>query len=261
MLLRLTIAILLFGCAVPAAGQPRTVTQLSYAVYAAGLNVIQVDAKVALARDDYRVDAKFRTAGLFGRFFPVEIDSVAEGGWAGLRPLPRRYASGGLSRGDVRRLAIDFQDGQPILRELIPPDDGEHMPVPPGQERDAIDTLSAMVYLVRNVTGTGTCDGRARLFDGRRVIDIAGRTVGRETLPHEDRAMFHGPAIRCDFEGRQRAGYVKSEPDAERLRVHVSQAWLAEVIPGQPALPVRVVFETRFFGFATAHLTAATPVR
>ncbi len=261
MLLRLTAATLMFGFAVPAWGQPRMVTQLSYSVYAAGLNVIQVDAKVALAREDYRVDAKFRTAGMFGRFFPVEIDSLAEGGWAGLLPLPRRYASGGLSRGKVRRMVIDFPAGQPVLRELVPPDDDEHMPVPPGQERDAIDTLSAMAYLVRAVTSTGTCDGRTRLFDGRRVIEITGRTIGRESLPREDRSIFHGPAVRCDFEGRQLAGYVKSETDAERLRVHVSQAWLAEVTSGQPALPVRVVFETRFFGFATAYLTAATPVR
>ena len=261
MLLRLAAATLMFGFAMPAEAQPRAATQLSYGVYAAGLNVLLLDAKVALTKEDYRVDVKFRTAGMFGLFFPVELDSLAEGGWNGAAPLPRRYASGGLSRGKVRRTAIDFQAGQPVLRELVPPDDDEHLPVLPGEERDGIDTLSAMAYLVRSVTSTGGCDGRARLFDGRRVIDIIARTAGRETLQREDRSMFHGPAVRCDFEGRQLAGYVKSENDAERHRVHVSQAWLAEVVPGQPALPVRIVFETRFFGFATAYLTAATPAR
>ncbi len=261
MLLRLAVATLMFGFAMPALSQPPTVTQLSYGVYAAGLNVLRLDAKVALARDEYRVDAKFRTAGMFGALFPVEIDSLAEGGWDGLLPLPRRYASGGLSRGKVRRTAIDFQAGQPIVRELVPQDDDELMPVPPGQERDGIDTISAMAFLVRSVTATGGCDGRARLFDGRRVIDITARTVGRETLQREDRSIFRGSAIRCDFEGRQIAGYVKSENDAERMRVHVSQAWLAEVTPGQPVLPVRIVFETKFFGFATAYLTAAKPAR
>ena len=261
MLLRLTAATLMFGFAMSAEAQPRAATQLSYGVYAAGLNVLLLDAKVALAKEDYRVDLKFRTAGMFGVFFPVEIDSLAEGGWNGTLPLPRRYESAGLSRGKVRRTAIDFQASQPVLRELVPPDDDEHLPVPPGAEKDGIDTLSAMAYLVRSVTAAGTCDGRARLFDGRRVIDITARTVGHEHLQREDRSIFHGTALRCDFEGRQLAGYVKSEDEAERKRVHISQAWLAEVVPGQPALPVRIVFETRFFGFATAYLTAARPAR
>jgi hypothetical protein len=36
-------------------------------------------------------------------------------------------------------------------------------------------------------------------------------------------------------------------------------AWLAPVVAGGPPLPVRMVFETRWFGDATMYMTAVGP--
>jgi len=36
-------------------------------------------------------------------------------------------------------------------------------------------------------------------------------------------------------------------------------AWLAPFLPGTPALPVRISFQTRWFGVATMYLTSAAP--
>ena len=35
-------------------------------------------------------------------------------------------------------------------------------------------------------------------------------------------------------------------------------AWMAPVLPGAPSLPVRIAFQTRWFGWATMYLTGAT---
>ena len=261
MLLRLAAAVLLFASTAPAQGQTRTVTQLSYAAYAAGFHVLLLDAKADLGRAAYRVDLRFRTTGVFGFVFPAQFDSFAVGTWSEGLPAPQRYASWGVARGTDRRTVLDYPAGQPILREHIPEVDDERDPVPPGAERDSVDTLSAMAYLVRRVAETGACDGRSRLYDGHRVFEIVSRTVAREVLPQEDRSIYAGPALRCDFEGRQTAGYTRDQDDTERHRLHLSQAWLAPIVPGHPALPVRVMFETRFFGHATAYLTGAAPVR
>ncbi len=261
MLFRLAAAATLLGFVHVARAEQATVTKLSYAVYAAGLNVLMFEARVDLDPAAYRIDLNFRTAGMFGFLFPAHSDSYAHGVWAGLRPVPVGYVSRGMGRGKERRSVIDFANGQPTVRTLIPELDEDHLAVPPGQARDSMDTLSGLAYIIRSVARTGRCDGQARLFDGRRVMELGSTTIGRETLARDDRSVFAGPALRCDLAGRVTAGFVKDDSAEERNRLHESQAWLAEVVPGHPPLPVRIVFETRYFGHATAYLTAASPAR
>ena len=253
---------LLLTCLVPwpARAEGARPAHLEFAVYAAGLHVLQIesDADVAAA-DRYRIDVHYRTAGLFGAIVPSEITSFVQGSWSGTTPVPLRFASWGTMRGSVRRTTIDYANGQPTLNTLEPPAEPDRDPVPPGLERDTVDTLSAMAALIRAVTVTGRCEGTTTTYDGRRVLRITSHTVGEENLLLEYRSSFSGPALRCDFDGQQLAGFQHDADQEELTRVHKSQAWLARVLPGQPALPVRIVFETRYFGHATAFLTEARP--
>ena len=236
---------------------PGTVTRLSFAAYAAGLHVAQFDATADFADRAYRIDTHMRATGLLGTLFPTEFTSFAEGGWLSGRAAPRRYASWGNSRGKFRRTIVDYPSGQPTLTELIPADHDDRETIPAGSERDSVDTLSALAFLVRRVAESGGCDGAARLYDGYRVMEITSRTAGREILPPDDRSIFAGPALRCDLEGRQLAGFLKDDSQTDRTRHNLGQTWLATTTPGHPALPVKVTFETRFFGNITAYLTAA----
>lgn len=233
--------------------------RLGFAIYAAGLNVMVIDSQADIGPDAYRIDLAYRSTGLFGTLFPTTIDSVAHGTWSGLEARPQRFASWGTLRSAPRRITIEYVAGQPALRELEPASEEDRDGVPPDLQRNTIDTLSAMAFLVRSVAETGRCDGQVRSFDGRRVIEITARTAGRETLRSDYRSSFAGPALRCDFAGRQLAGFKQDVSESERKRINESSAWLAPILPGQPALPVRIVFETRFFGNATAFLTAAVP--
>ncbi|WP_395666560.1 DUF3108 domain-containing protein [Methylocella sp.] len=245
----------------PAAARAQEATQLSYAIYAAGLNVLVVDSKAEFGPRDYRIDLAYRTTGLYGTFIPVRIDSFAQGSWNGARPAPQRFASWGVARGKERRITLDYPGGQPVIRTLVPATEPDRDPVPPAQQRDTMDTLSAMAFLVRQVAQTGRCDGTVRIFDGRRVLETQSVTAGSESLSEDYRSAFKGTALRCDMRGRQLAGFQHDADEAEIRRVHVSHAWLAPLVPGQPALPVRVSFETRFFGSATAYLTQFGPTQ
>jgi hypothetical protein len=259
---RLPAAALLIALTSPAQAEQPTVTRLSYAVYAAGLNVLNFEARVDLDPGAYRIDMRFRTAGMFGFLFPAQTDSYAHGTWDGVRPTPAAYVSRGTVRGKDRRVGLDFTGGQATVRELLPSaQDDDHLAVPPGATRDSMDTLSGLAFVIRSLARTGRCDGQARLFDGRRVLEVTSTTIGRETLAREDGTLFAGPATRCDLAGRVTAGFLKDDNEEERKRIHDSQAWLAEILPGHPPLPVRIIFETRFFGHATAYLTAASPAK
>jgi hypothetical protein len=76
-------------------------------------------------------------------------------------------------------------------------------------------------------------------------------------LDPTNRSTFSGPTLRCDFEGRELAGFLIGEDDAEHHRPLHGSAWLAPLLPDAPPLPVRIAFQTRWFGWATMYLTGA----
>ena len=150
---------------------------------------------------------------------------------------------------------IDYPGGNPRVVQLAPPVEDDRESVPASLQPGTIDSLSAMAELVASVARTGRCDGAQRTFDGRRLSELSARTVGEESLAPTGRSTFSGRALRCDLEGRQIAGFAKDADPAAARPLHGS-AWFASLAPGTPAVPVRISFETRFFGAATAYLVA-----
>lgn len=246
----------------PAAGRAQSAAEsdirAAYTVTAAGLTTARVEAELAFAPSAYRLRLDYRTAGLFGALFHSESSTLAQGLWQGDTAVPFHFAGSVLVRGEARQTVIDYRDGEPIVRVLVSPNSRERDPVPPGLERNTIDTLSAMALLLRRVQQTGRCEAHALTFDGRRLIDVSANTAGIEALPPADGLAFAGPALRCDFEGRQLAGFKHGEDAAALRRPKHGSAWLARVVPGAPPIPVRVSFETRWFGDATAWLTGVS---
>ncbi|MBV8916125.1 MAG: DUF3108 domain-containing protein [Acetobacteraceae bacterium] len=239
----------------PAAASGQTV-QLSYSAYAAGLNVVNMDAALALAPTSYRLRLVYRTAGTFGVFIRGQQDTTVEGQFANGRAQPQRFVSTGVMRGEPRMTVIDYVGGRPAIRQLTPPSEQEREPVPPDQQRGTIDTLSAMAELIRKVNDTGRCDGKAMTFDGRRLAELSARTVGLEFLGSTHLSSFTGAALHCEFDGRMLGGF-KMEDDRESMqRPQHGNAWFAAVTPGGPMIPVRISFRTRWFGDAAMFITA-----
>ncbi len=242
---------------IPAPAFAQAPIKLDYDAYAAGLNVLVMKASADFRPDRYRIDPSYRTTGLLGLFVSSEVSSTVIGRWAGLRPVPERFLSTGSLRGQPRRTVLDYRDGQPEIAVLDPPNDTEREAVSVEAQRGTIDTISALAMLVRQVTETGRCDGTARVYDGRRLSQITARTVGEEMLPPYSRTIYSGRALHCDFSGVQTGGFMRGEDRAGQVKPHEGSAWLARVLPGQPMLPVRMVFDIRLFGQASMFLTAA----
>lgn len=245
----------------PVAAQPApgAETRVGYAAYAAGLNVLALQAAFAVGPEAYRVRLVLDTAGMFGMVVHSHSDSTANGTFSGERARPERFYSWGDTRGRRRVTQIDYPGGQPkLVQQVPPPNEEEREPVPPARTADTVDSLSAMALLIHMVASTGRCDGSVQLYDGQRLSELSAHTAGREVLEASSRSSFAGPALRCDFEGRQLAGFVRDADEAELKRVQHGSAWLAPVVPGGPVVPVRISFQTRWFGQATMYVTAPT---
>jgi hypothetical protein len=249
------------AAAPPAAAQlgpePATV-HMSYTGTALGLDVLKLDADVGMDRTGYRIDTVFHTVGLLSLFVRSEQHTTVQGTWRGEQAQPVRFWSWGTLRGDPRQTLIDYVNGAPEVRTLLPPNKGERDDVPEALRGNTIDTLSALAFLVRQVADTGKCDGSTRVFDGRRLTDIAASTVGQAVEARGEAGPYQGPTLRCNFAGRQLAGFMHSD-SAWQHQPHNGTAWIARPVPGGPPIPVRLSFETRWVGDVTMVLDSAAP--
>ena len=235
---------------------PGWAIEAHYEAYAAGLNVVDMDADFDVRPDQYRVKLDVRTVGGLRLFLSSHIVSQVQGRFAGNHVSPERFFSSGTLRGANRVTQIDYAAGQPIVRQLQPANETEREAVPADRQRDTVDTLSAMAELVHQVNTTGRCDGRVTTFDGRRLSVLEARTSGEQPLEPTGRSSFAGMTLRCEFVGRQLAGFMLDEDRAELAKPQMGTAWFASVSAGGPKIPVRIAFRTRWFGEATMYLAA-----
>ncbi len=247
----------LLGCATPAAADPPPIAyNLRYEAFSLGLAIMQMEVSIRISARTYDVGLSYHTIGLAGFLYRGRESDQVSGVWEGDRAAPQRYLASGQWRGRPRRLDIIYRDGQPGILELLPPIVEERELVPPAEQRNTEDTLSALAQLLRQVERNGSCNTSARVFDGRRLSEIDASTVGLQTLGRAAGAIFAGTALRCDFVGRMIAGFLLDRPHSTLRR---GSGWFASLQPGAPALPVRMSFETDWFGAVTMVLTAATP--
>ncbi|MGG5809218.1 DUF3108 domain-containing protein [Falsiroseomonas sp. CW058] len=242
--------------AAPAAAQQPVVA--TYEVYAAGMTVLQLEARFDVSEAGYRIRTQLRTRGIAAVFAPGEQATQVEGGWAGAAAAPRSYLTEGTFRGRYRRIALAWQGGAPQVLELTPPETDEREPVPAALQRNTMDALSAMAQLARLVDRSGGCDGAVPVFDGRRRSDYASRTERRELI-RPWRGAWSGEALRCAFEGRLVAGFRHDQDRAASAAPQTGTAWIAAPFPGAPPIPVRLEIPNRWVGHATAVLLRAEP--
>lgn len=230
-----------------------------YAFYTAGLNTGDLGTEIAITPGGYQVKFNFHTTGLFGAFVRGQNETVVDGRWQGSNAVPERYSSVGTWSGQKWETAIDYANQEPFIRTLTPPREPDREAVTPEQARQTIDSLSAMALLVRRIQLTGRCDGKARLFDGRRLMVLTAETVGTEDVARSSRSPYYGTAERCDFVGELIGGFEHDKEERSARRAKRGSAWFAVVQPGTLPMPIRMDFETIWFGTASMYLTAFHP--
>ncbi len=255
--MRMLIAAAALAAFAPAARAAEPPVLASYTAYFSGFSVATLDAALRLDGERYSLAALMRTAGILAAFVrgeqTAEVEGIVQPATAvGL--APSRYAMEGRWRDRLRRIAMRWPGGEPEVLALIPANTEEREPVPPELQRGTIDTMTALVALLRRATETGRCEGEAALFDGRRRTDVTARTDGEDTLREHRWGIFAGPALRCTVEGRQVAGFWSGQNRDEAGTPRSATAWLARPEPGMPLIPVRIEAETGW-GPVYIHLT------
>jgi hypothetical protein len=253
---------LLLGAALclplPAAAASTGTLSAEYTGLSHGLTVLKLEGSLTLTPTGYAAHVTFHTAGLIGLMVHSDNDSQAIGTFKDGTALPQYFVGSGHLRGTARQTRIDYVDGNPVIRTLTPPVEQERTAVPADQTLHTIDTLSALALLIRQVGQTGSCGGKVTTFDGRRLATQTAHAVGVEDLPKAGPSIFAGKALHCDLEGQQLGGFVRNEDEDSLRKPRHGDAWLAEMIPGAPPVPVKVIFDNKILGQVTLYLTSVT---
>lgn len=239
--------------------QPPIALHANYQTFAAGLPIAEVQAGFSFEPRTYQMNLGFHTTGVIGLFVRGHQLDHVYGAWDGHKAVPTRFLGKGVWHGEDRLADIAYQQGRPIIRGLLPPNVDEREPVPEAQQANTIDTVSALAELIHAVDQTGRCETTVHTYDGRLAAEVVAHTAGEEVLIPTTRSTFAGKALRCDFVGHMVAGFrLGDNRERDAKPVHGS-AWLASVEAGGPPVPVRMTFETRWFGDATMYLTGVGP--
>jgi len=244
------LAAILALSAVPAAA---TGLRASYAIDAAGITVLALTAALDVNEGAYAVGITSSTRGVAAILIRGYQASQVDGAWRAAAPAPLRYRTDGFWRGIGRHTELHYERGQPVVRVLDPPEPEVRFPVPPEQQRNTTDPLSAFAQLVRQVRDSGRCDGVASIFDGRLRIEFTVSTEGTEHLDG-GRNGWSGDALRCAYESRIVAGFRRDQDPAEAVRPERGTAWIAAPAPGMLPIPVRIDGPNRWFGSITIRL-------
>lgn len=232
--------------------------EMRYEGFVAGLHVTDMRVGAVLGPRGYKMGIDFHVVGLAGALMRAQNVSLTQGIWRGDRAVPLTYDSAGLFHGAPRKMQMEYPGGEPRIIASILPTDDPREPVPEALQHGSVDDLSAIAYLLKAVATTGRCEGRVVVYDGLRASQITSHTVGMEMLAPESRSKFSGPALRCDLEGRQIAGFPKDAGPDDMLRhVQHSSVWLASMLPGVLPVPVLMSIEVRFLGHMTIYVTQA----
>jgi hypothetical protein len=229
---------------------------IAYSGYSHGFNVIDLDAVLTAGATRYRLEVNFQLAGVLGTLFHADGKTIVNGRFIGARAEPDDLYSTGHFRGDPRVTQMVWRSGVPTVIQMQPPVETERDVVPANLQANTIDSLSAMAALIHQVATTGKCDGHDRTFDGRRLSEVSAHTVGQEMLEKTSRSAFAGQALRCDFQGKQLAGFRRDADQNELGKPNDGSAWFAPVTAAGPPIPVRVTFTTPQFGDTTMYLTS-----
>jgi hypothetical protein len=242
------------------AGKPEAARLgLAYEVYSAGLHVLAIDLGVGLGLADYEVIASIRTTGIVGWIFDWHQFVETTGALSGDKVEPLRYRSEALGRSGRRRVEIDYAKGDVAALDVfpLPRDDEDREEVEPALRRGTVDPISALLAIVRTVSKGRGCTESLAVFDGRRRYDLVLTDRGPRPAVESRYVRVDEGVRQCDFVVHPIAGHRKRAAGArDERRLRQGRAWLAPIMAGAPATPVRIEFDGDW-GETIVHLRAA----
>ncbi len=222
----------------------------------AGAKIVELTLEFAIVGDSYQIASRQASVGVLRMLFPWDSRTEVVGRFVDATTQPVSYRVKGEFRGKPRSVEMDFRDGDLVRHEVFPDNrDDERDEVTPEQRLGAIDPVSAVMAVIRQMNEGKGCEARVPVFDGRMRYDIQFRDLGKRDVPKNYASIFAGEAEVCEFNwipisGRSRRQGLPRNADEDKRG---GRAFMAALGPGGAMAPARIEFEA-WFGTIVGHL-------
>jgi hypothetical protein len=248
----------------PARSAASDIQNMTYDVYAGGLNAVEANMDIALDDDRYSFVFSAETKGFLGTVAPWEGSFETEG-WEmedGSK-RPELHKSVAIWRGEKEVKEYNYaKDGS--FKGLVITEEDKAMKKPDVSSDltdQTTDALTATLEAMKQVASSGTCEGTSEIFDGKRRFELVFKHEGNEQLSPTRYNVYNGMASRCVVEIKPMGGAWHKKPrgwlsiqEQGRKKGGLPTVWFASLKEGAPAVPVKVKVKTAF-GTLFMHLT------
>jgi len=231
---------------------------LTWNLYVGGVPMGTAAMTARIEGNTYRASSRLETQGIVNRFWQSKIETASHGKIGDGRVQPTTYDSfQARQSGRRQEVTLSFDENGPIGIVANPPYNlGRAPPLTEADTKNSLDPLSSVLFLTTSAKANDEkpCGVTAPVYDGRRRYDVAFSFVRKQNV-RMDNGLYSGPALICEVEYRQVAGY--QQRIVERgMQMPKIYAWVAEVpsssSPGRRyMIPVRFWADTEF-GLITA---------
>ena len=190
--------------------------------------------------DRYRLSVAASTIGLIGGLLPMHIDAGAHGRASASGVRPERYDVS-LAFGKSRQvMALTYRPNGSVVIASDPPTWQSRHAAAVRLGDHTLDPVSATVALFVEAARRGACGGRLPVFDGARRYDLIPSPAGEGQVAPHGAAIYTGPAVRCSVAVELIDGFSPGDVQGG-VYPRVTDLWLAPVLDGVSALPVRML--------------------
>lgn len=199
--------------------------------------------------EGYWVEGTARTEGFLNLFFQWHGLARTEGRFASRerKVLLHRHEGHFDGKSRFTKVFWEAERGSVPETETEPdPDEEEVTPVAREMTKQTEDPFTVLLGMLDKARISDRCEGKARVWDGRRRYDLLIEHAGIEMIPPDRPWSYSGPAIACHWRVekiggfRRDAGKWQAKREMERRVVY-----LADWGFGHP-VPVRAEIETSY---------------
>ncbi len=249
-------ALLIFAGTAHAAEAPvKPSVTLDYKIYIGGLEALKATVSIAADSTHYDVEIQAVTAGAIGKVMPWTVDVASKGNVANGVLQPLAHIQKNNFQGKDRSVTLNYDGHGGFLNRTVVPDANEDQrdPVPPEMTQNTLDIVSGVLEGLRLVDRTGSCNGKAPVFDGRRRFDLIYSDDGHEALEASSVAFYSGDALKCAVKVEPVAGFwrknqkkffsrhMNGQDEVVPIEVYIARVGAAKV-----EAPVRVESNSPF---------------
>jgi hypothetical protein len=207
---------------------PSSQLQMAMTLYAAGITIGKVDMDATIRDGQYHVVSNLATSGVVNAFWQSEIQATSSGKIVDKNLEPALYDSFDTNHASKKQeVSLTYEPGAAPRLYAMPAYKTNGYEVPPDQQKNTFDPLSAVMFLTSGVavSSDNPCGITMPVFDGRRRYDIDVAKL-KDTSINMDNGLYKGHAVLCSIKYRQLAGF-KPNILKQSDKFPPIQAWIA----------------------------------